>query len=237
MTSNVNISWEQTAGLPFCKVTADNDVIGRLEATMLVDAYGDVRVDAVGYIQQALSLARVTAVSRVNRIMRENVNSAPYYSLKHGINKNRIDFRASTPFLLLQETLCGFKPSKAECEAGGALSVMRDALKHSEEYQNKKFWVPERFLSPYKGLGALQRYKETVGEESTLLHDAEEEQQPKKEEVADITIPDDLFLVEEEKDEETAATISKLEKIERVIRELKGLAKEIDVEIHISIKG
>lgn len=236
MTSNIEIHWMQTAGLPFCKVEADNDVIGRLEALMLVDAYGDVRIDAVGYIQQSLSLARVTAVARVNRIMREHVNAAPYYSVKHGLNKNRIDFRASTPFLLLQETLCGFKSSKAECEAGGALGAMRDAVKRSEEAQNKKFWVSERFLSPYKGLGALQRYNEAMGEESALPH-GDEEQQPKKEEVADITIPDDLFLAEEERDEETDATISKLEKIEHLIRELKGLAKEIDVEIHISIKG
>lgn len=235
MTSNVIISWEQVAGVPFCKVMADNDIIGRLEALMIIDAYGDVRVDAVGYIQQSLSLARVTAVSRVNRVMRENVNAVPYYSLKHGRDKNRIDFRASTPFLTLQETLWGFKSSKAECEAGGALSVMRDAVKHSAEAQNKKFWVRERFLSPYKGLGALQRYKETVGDTTPLPHDAKEEavEHPQPE----LVLPDDLFLAEEERDEETVATVSKLEKIEHLIRELKGLAKEIDVQINISIRG
>ena len=220
----------QTAGLPFCKVEADNDVIGRLEALMLVDAYGDVRIDAVSYIQQSVSMARGTAVARVNRIMFSSGNASPYYSVKHGRDKNRLDFRAATPFLLLQETIDGFKYSKVEHEAAEALRVMRDAVKRSEEAKNKKFWVPERFLSPYKGLGALRVNED----ETTLTHDAED---ATKEDVAEIKIPDDLFLVEEEKDEETAATISKLEKIERVIRELKGLAKEIDVEIHISIRG
>ena len=236
MTSNVNISWEQTAGLPFCKVEADNDVIGRLEATMLVDAYGDVRIDAVSYIQQSLSLARVTAVARVNRVMVAHVNAAPYYSVKHGRDKKRLDFRSSTPFLLLQEVLEGFKSSKADQEAAEALRVMRDAVKSSEEARDKKFWVPERFLSPYKGLGALK----AKGGEDFLPHDAKEELK-KEEEVVEhpqpeIVLPDDLFLAEE-RDEKTDGMIAKLEKIERIIGELKGLAKEIDVQISISIKG
>lgn len=237
MTSNVNISWEQTAGLPFCKVEADNDVIGHLEATMLIDAYGDVRVDAVGYIQQSLSLARVTAVARVNRVMVAHVNAAPYYSVKHGRDKKRLDFRSSTPFLLLQEVLEGFKSSKADQEAAEALRVMRDAVKSSEEARDKKFWVPERFLSPYKGLGALR----AKGGEDLLVHDAKEELKKEEEEVVErpqpeIVLPDDLFLAEE-RDEKTTATISKLEKIERIIGELKGLAKEVNVEINISIRG
>lgn len=223
----------QTAGLPFCKVEADNDVIGRLEALMLVDAYGDVRVDAVGYIQQSLSLARVTAVARVNKVMRENVNSAPYYSLKHGRDKNRIDFRSSTPFLLLQEVLEGFKSSKADQEAAEALRVMRDAVKSSEEARDKKFWVSDKFLSPYKGLGAIR----ANGGEELLVHDTEEElkeEEPKDE--AEIVIPDGLFT-EEKVDKETDRMIAKLEKIERLIGELKGLAKDVHVEIHISIRG
>lgn len=236
MTSNVNISWEQTAGLPFCKVEADNDVIGHLEATMLIDAYGDVRIDAVSYIQQSLSLARVTAVARVNRVMVAHVNAAPYYSVKQGRDKKKLDFRSSTPFLLLQEVLEGFKSTKAECEAAEALRVMRDAVKSSEEALDKKFWVSDKFLSPYKGLGALR----TKGGEDILTNDAKEELKPEEEVVEhpqpEIVLPDDLFLAEE-RDEKTTATISKLEKIERIIHELKGLAKEVNVEINISIRG
>lgn len=236
MTSNVNISREQAAGLSFCKVEADNDVIGHLEATMIVDAYGDVRIDAVGYIQQALSLARVTAVARVNRVMVAHVNAAPYYSVKHGRDKKRLDFRSSTPFLLLQEVLEGFKSSKADQEAAEALRVMRDAVKSSEEARDKKFWVSDKFLSPYKGLGALR----AKGGEDILTNDAKEELKPEEEVVEspqpEIVLPDDLFLAEE-RDEKTTATISKLEKIERIIGELKGLAKEVNVEINISIRG
>lgn len=236
MTSNVNISWEQTAGLPFCKVEADNDVIGHLEATMIVDAYGDVRIDAVGYIQQALSLARVTAVARVNRVMVAHVNAAPYYSVKQGRDKKKLDFRSSTPFLLLQEVLEGFKSSKADQEAAEALRVMRDAVKSSEEARDKKFWVSDKFLSPYKGLGALR----AKGGEDILTNDAKEELKPEEEVVEhpqpEIVLPDNLFLAEE-RDEKTTATISKLEKIERIIGELKGLAKEVNVEINISIRG
>lgn len=232
MVSNVNIKWGRVAGVPFCEVSADSDVIGRLEATMIIDAYNDVRIDAVSYIQQSVSMARGTAVNRVNRIMAQQSLAAPYYSVKHGRDKNRLDYRASTPFLLLQETLEGFKYSPVEHEAAAALRVMRDAVKASPEAQDKKFWVNEKFLSPYKGLGAHPEYK-AKGGESLLNHDAEEPKEEKEE--AEIVLPD--LSTAEKVDVETDSMIAKLGRIESIIRELKGLAKEIDVQINISIKG
>lgn len=221
------------AGVSFCEVTAESDMLGRMEATMLIDAYGDIRVDAVGYIQQAVSMARGTAVNRVNRIMATKSLASPYYSVKHGRDKSRLDFRAATPFLLLQEVLEGFKYSKVEHEAASALRVMRDAVKNSPEARDKKFWVNEKFLSPYKGLGAHPEYTEKGGE-ALLNHDTEEEPKEEKEE-AEIVLPD--LSAAEKVDEKTDSVISKLGKIESIIRELKGLAKEIDVQINISIKG
>ena len=233
MTNNTSIEWRRVAGVSFCEVTAESDMLGRMEATMLIDAYGDIRVDAVGYIQQAVSMARGTAVNRVNRIMASQSLAAPYYSVKHGRDKSRLDYRAATPFLLLQETLEGFKYSPVEHEAAAALRVMRDAVKASPEAQDKKFWVNEKFLSPYKGLGAHPEYKEKGGD-SLLNHDAEEpKEEPKK---AEIVVPDNLST-SEKVDEKTSSVISKLERIERIISELKGLAKEIDIQINISIKG
>ena len=232
MTNNTSIEWRRVAGVSFCEVTAESDMLGRMEATMLIDAYGDIRVDAVGYIQQAVSMARGTAVNRVNRIMASQSLAAPYYSVKHGRDKSRIDYRAATPFLLLQETLEGFKYSPVEHEAAAALRVMRDAVKNSPEARDKKFWVNEKFLSPYKGLGAHPEYKEKGGE-VLLNHDTEEE--PKEEaEEPEIVLPD---LSTAEEVDKTDSMIAKLGRIESIIRELKGLAKEIDVEIHISIKG
>lgn len=230
MVSNIELNWHRVAGVPFCEVTAESDIIGRLEATMIVDMYNDVRIDAVGYIQQSVSIARGTAVNRVNRIMAQQSLAAPYYSVKHGRDKSRLDFRAATPFLLLQETLGGFKYSQVDHEAGAALRVMRDAVKASPEAQDMKFWVPEKFLSPYKGLGALR----AKGDEVLPSHDAEEEPKEEKEE-PEIVLPD--LSTAEKVDPETDSMIAKLGRIESIIRELKGLAKEIDVQINISIKG
>ena len=232
MVSNIELNWHRVAGVPFCEVTAESDMLSRMEATMIVDTYGDIRIDAVSYIQQSVSMARGTAVNRVNRVMASQSLAAPYYSVKHGRDKSRLDYRAATPFLLLQETLEGFKYSPVEHEAAAALRVMRDAVKNSPESRDKKFWVSERFLSPYKGLGAHPEYK-AKGGESLLNHDAEEE--PKETEEAEIVIPD--LSTAEKVDVETDSMIAKLEKIESIIRELKGLAKEIDIQINISIKG
>ena len=230
MTNNTSIEWRRVAGVSFCEVTAESDMLGRMEATMLIDAYGDIRVDAVGYIQQAVSMARGTAVNRVNRIMATKSLASPYYSVKHGRDKSRLDFRAATPFLLLQEVLEGFKYSKAEHEAASALRVMRDAVKASPEAHDKKFWVNEKFLSPYKGLGAHPEYTEKGGA-SLLNHDAEEE--PKDE--AEIVLHD--LSTAEKVDEETEKKIDQLRHLENIIRELKGLAKDINIQVSISIKG
>lgn len=233
MTNNTSIEWRRVAGVPFCEVTAESDMLGRLEATMVVDTYGDIRIDAVSYIQQSVSMARGTAVNRVNRVMASQSLAAPYYSVKHGRDKNKLDFRAATPFLLLQETLEGFKYTQVDHEAATALRVMRDAVKASPEAQDKTFWVTEKFLSPYKGLGAHPEYKEKGGE-ALLTHDADAPKEEKEE--SEIVVPDNLSTAEKV-DEKTGSVISKLEKIESIIRELKGLAKEIDVQINISIKG
>lgn len=231
MVSNIELNWCRVAGVPFCEVTADSDILGRLEATMIVDMYNDVRIDAVSYIQQSVSIARGTAVNRVNRVMANQSLAAPYYSVKHGRDKNKLDFRAATPFLLLQEVLGGFKYSQVDHEAGAALRVMRDAVKNSPEAQDMKFWVGERFLSPYKGLGAIR----AKGDDVLPSHDAEEA--PKEEvEAPEIVVQDNLPTAEKV-DEKTDSVIAKLGRIESIIRELKGLAKEIDVQINISIKG